>query len=134
MTTSSKARVLLVEDYAPNVLVASTFLEGFGYEVDVADNGIKAVEMITANRYIAALMDVQMDGMDGLEATQAVRTYEQQANKARTFIIGMTAHALMGDRERCLAAGMDEYIAKPFNPDQLEAMLGELAQQHSAAA
>lgn len=122
-----------MEDYAPNVLVASTFLEGFGYEVDVAQNGLDAVELIKTNTYIATLMDVQMDGMNGLDATQVIRAHEKQNNKVPTCIIGMTAHALLGDRERCIAAGMDDYIAKPFNPDMLEEMLAQLAEKRAAA-
>ena len=118
--------VLLVEDYAPNVLVATTFLEQFGYRVDVANNGMEAVEMTRASQYVAVLMDVQMHGMNGLEATQIIRAYEMQQNTPRLAIIGMTAHALAGDRERCLGAGMDEYIAKPFNPDELEQLLSRM--------
>ena len=65
------------------------------------------------------LMDVQMQGMNGLEATRFIREYESGGNVKRTPIIGMTAYALSGDRDRCLTAGMDDYIAKPFNPDDL---------------
>lgn len=130
----SKGRILLVEDYEPNVLVATTFLEGFGYHVDVANNGQQAIDKMKATRYIAALMDVQMHGMNGLEATQIVRAYEKQNNKPKTYIIGMTAHALIGDRERCIAVGMDDYISKPFNPDELEKMLEQLARTNDVAA
>jgi len=65
-------------------------------------------------------MDVQMPGMNGFEATRLIRAFEAETNTPRVPVIGMTAHALAGDRERCLAAGMDDYIAKPFNPTQLE--------------
>ena len=119
-------RILLVEDYAANVLVATTFLEDFGYNVDVAVNAVQAIEKIKANDYAAVLMDVQMPGMNGFEATQQIRTYESKTGKSRSHIIGMTAHALMGDRERCIAAGMDNYISKPFNPDILQKMLQDL--------
>ena len=125
--------MLLVEDYAPNVLVATTLLEEFGYRVDVASNGYQAVEKATQNTYIAVLMDVQMHGMNGLDATKTIRTHEAHEKKRSTYIIGMTAHALMGDRERCLDAGMDDYMSKPFNPDMLEAMLAKLTQQRAAA-
>ena len=114
-----KARILLVEDYEPNIMVATTFLEQFGYLVDVANNGLKAFEMAKQGQYVAALMDVQMHGMNGYEATQLIREHEKKHSIARLPIIGMTAHAMAGDKERCLAAGMDEYIAKPFNPDDL---------------
>lgn len=120
LSHESKPCVLLVEDYAPNVLVAGTFLEGFGYDYDVASNGLEAIEKVKAKRYAVVLMDVQMHGMNGLEATQTIREFEQESDHPRVMIIGMTAHALTGDRERCLASGMDDYIAKPFNPDELE--------------
>lgn len=119
----SNVRVLLVEDYQPNVIVASTFLEQFGFECDIASNGLEAVEKVRSNTYAAALMDVQMHGMNGLEATTLIREYERQKNCAQLPIIGMTAHALSGDRERCLAVGMNDYISKPFNPDELESLL-----------
>lgn len=118
-------RILLVEDYAPNVLVATTFLEQFGYSVDVASDGTEALEKAKLNDYAAVLMDVQMPGMNGFEATQLIRQYEVSSNQKRLYIIGMTAHALSGDRERCVAAGMDEYISKPFQPEQLKMLLGK---------
>ena len=121
--TKHTNRILLVEDYAPNILVATTFLETFGYTVDVAENALSAIEKIKHTDYAIVLMDVQMPGMNGFEATQQVRAYERQTGKARVHIIGMTAHALVGDRERCIAAGMDDYISKPFNPDILQEML-----------
>jgi signal transduction histidine kinase/ActR/RegA family two-component response regulator len=118
-TTGPKASVLLVEDYEPNVLVASTFLEGFGYQVDVAMNGQQAFDKVRSGDYAVVLMDVQMHGVNGLDATRLIRNWESGEKRAHIPIIGMTAHALAGDRERCLAAGMDDYIAKPFNPDAL---------------
>lgn len=117
--------VLLVEDYAPNVLVASTFIEEFGYRCDVASNGLEAVEKVKEGQFAAVLMDVQMHGMNGLEATKLIREHERMQKKTPVPIIGMTAHALAGDRERCLAAGMDNYISKPFNPAELQAMLSD---------
>ncbi len=121
-----RPHVLLVEDYAANVLVATTFLEGFGYQCDVASNGIEAIEMARTGNYFAILMDVQMHGMNGFEATSLIREYEKQQGLTPIPIIGMTAHALAGDRERCLSAGMSDYIAKPFNPDELKEKLEEL--------
>ncbi len=117
---ATKYQLLLVEDYLPNVLVATTFLEEFGYEVDVASNGHEAFDMVRNKNYAVALMDVQMHGMNGLDATAEIRKYEKQHNKPKLYIVGMTAHALAGDRERCLSAGMDDYISKPFNPEELE--------------
>ncbi|MBP2160431.1 MULTISPECIES: PAS domain S-box protein [Asticcacaulis] len=115
--------VLLVEDFEPNILVASTFLEGFGYRVDVAHNGLEAFEKAKSNEYVAALMDVQMPGLNGLDATKMIRAHEQKSGRARLRIVGMTAHAMSGDKERCLAVGMDDYIAKPFNPAELQSKL-----------
>ena len=118
--------VLLVEDYAPNVMVAQAFLEEFGYLSEVAVNGIEAVEKSRNGKFVAILMDVQMHGMNGLEATKLIREFEKIENKQRVPIIGMTAHALSGDKERCLAAGMDDYISKPFNPNDLKEKLNSL--------
>jgi PAS domain S-box-containing protein len=125
----TKPRILLVEDYAPNVLVTGTFLEEFGYDYDVANDGNEALQKIADAKipYAAVLMDVQMHGMNGLEATAEIRKREQ-GSQTRLPVIGMTAHALSGDRERCLKAGMDEYLSKPFNPEQLEQLLKSLTQ------
>ncbi len=119
-------RILLVEDYEPNILVARTFLEQFGYQVDVATTGLEAVERTHSDRYAAIVMDVQMPGLSGLEATRMIRDRESEAGAPRLPVVGMTAHALAGDRERCLAAGMDDYIAKPFEPDDLQRRLAAL--------
>ena len=124
-TTGNSHRpvVLLVEDYEPNILVARNFLEQFGYQVDMATNGLEAIEKSRTGQHAVALMDVQMHGLNGLDATRLIREEEAKSGQARLPIIGMTAHALAGDRERCLAAGMDDYIPKPFNPDELEGKL-----------
>jgi len=114
-----RPHVLLVEDYEPNILVATTFLEDFGYYVDVANNGLEAFEAVQTRAYAAVLMDVQMHGMNGLDATRRIREWEDREGRPRMRIIGMTAHALAGDRERCLAVGMDDYIPKPFRPEEL---------------
>lgn len=120
----SKKTVLLVEDYAPNVLVAKSFVEQFGYECDVVHTGTDAVEAVKErDNYAAILMDVQMHGMNGLEATQNIRKLEQDESRTPIHIIGMTAHALAGDRQQCIDAGMNDYIAKPFDPDMLEQKL-----------
>jgi len=125
--------VLLVEDYPPNVLVAGTFLEQFGYSYDVATNGREAVEKLAHQHYSAVLMDVQMQEMNGYEATQLIRQREKRRNIPETHIIGITAHALVGDRDRCLAAGMNDYLAKPFSPEDLRKKLEfATASQHFA--
>jgi CheY-like chemotaxis protein len=120
ISEQAQERVLLVEDYPANVLVASLFLEQFGYAYDVASNGQEAVDKVKAGgSYVAILMDVQMHGMNGLEATEIIRGLEKNSSVRPAWIIGMTAHALAGDRERCLNVGMNDYISKPFNPDEL---------------
>ncbi|MEI9903488.1 MAG: response regulator [Asticcacaulis sp.] len=111
--------VLLVEDYEPNILLATTFLRGFGYRVDVACNGLLAVERAIGNSYLFAMMDLQIPGIDGLEATRRIRAHEAAAGDSRLPIVGVTAHSLSGDRDACLAAGMDAYLAKPFTAADL---------------
>ncbi|HEY1096958.1 MAG TPA: ATP-binding protein, partial [Alphaproteobacteria bacterium] len=130
--SSYKQSVLIVEDYAPNVLVASVFLDEFGYSHDVAKNGIEAIDKIRNIQYAAVLMDVQMHGMNGLEATRLIREMEKQQNRIALPIIGMTAHALAGDKERCLSAGMDDYITKPFDPADLKDKLSRLLSKKAA--
>ena len=119
----SKVHILLVEDYWANVLVATAILDNLGYQYEIAENGIEAVKKYTGGHFDAVLMDVQMPDMDGIAATQAIRAWEEKHGATHTPIIGMTAHALKGDRERCLAAGMDDYISKPFQPIELEQKL-----------
>lgn len=110
--------VLLAEDYPGNVLVASTMLESFGLRWELAENGRLALEKAKYKNYDLILMDVQMPWMDGLQATQQIRADEKENGKPHVPIIAMTAHALTGDRERCLQAGMDDYISKPFHPEE----------------
>jgi CheY-like chemotaxis protein len=121
-----RGHILLVEDYQPNVLVASTLLEMSGYTCEIAGDGEEAVEKFAGGSYHAILMDVQMPNMNGFQATQAIRHLESQKSLPRVPVIGMTAHALDGDRERCLAAGMDDYISKPFAPADLQKKLAQL--------
>jgi len=108
------------------VLVAGTFLEEFGFEWDSAKSGREAVDKFMNEEFAAILMDVQMFGMNGFEATKMIRAHEQEKNLKRIPIIGMTAHALSGDKEKCLEVGMDDYIPKPFNPDDLQEKLQKL--------
>jgi signal transduction histidine kinase/CheY-like chemotaxis protein len=116
-------RVLLVDDNRVNQEVSSSMLIYLGCAVDVADDGVQAVAMAERSRYDAILMDCQMPEMDGFEATAEIRRREAAGALARTPIIALTANAIRGDRERCLAAGMDDYLPKPFKRDQLLATL-----------
>ncbi|MDE2742860.1 MAG: response regulator, partial [Gemmatimonadota bacterium] len=113
-------RILLAEDGAINQQVAVRLLEERGHSVVVVDNGRAAVEQVAAQPFDVVLMDVQMPEMDGIEATAAIRRAEAQTG-GHVPIIAMTAHAMKGDRDRFLAAGMDGYVAKPVRPHELYA-------------
>jgi CheY-like chemotaxis protein len=116
------ARLLLVEDNPVNQRLALKMLTKRGYVVDVAANGAEALPMVTANAYDLVLMDCQMPEMDGFETTRKIRAAEVGTAK-HLPIVAMTANALQGDRERCISAGMDEYLAKPVRPDVLYQMI-----------
>jgi PAS domain S-box-containing protein len=118
------ARVLVVEDNAVNRKLTTALLERFGHRSEVASNGREAVEALARSSYDLVIMDCQMPEMDGFEATRRIR--EQERGGARTPILAMTANALEGDRERCLAAGMDDYVTKPIRPAKLEEAVARL--------
>jgi signal transduction histidine kinase/CheY-like chemotaxis protein len=124
--TSVKAlsgRVLLAEDNLVNQAVAIGMLEALGLSVIVAADGQEAVEKVPSEPVDVILMDCQMPGMDGFQATAAIRSMEVESDVTPTPIIAVTANALKGDRERCLAAGMDDYLTKPYTSEQLHAVL-----------
>ncbi len=120
--------VLLVEDNPVNALVAEAMLRRAGLRVDAVHDGAQAVARLAERRYDLVLMDCQMPGMDGFEATRRVRLAEAQAGRARQRIVALTANALEGDRQRSLEAGMDDHLAKPFG----EPELAELLRRHLA--
>ena len=115
--------ILLVEDNKINQFVGVRQLKKFGCEVDVAGNGMDAVEAWREKKHPFILMDCQMPGMDGYEATQKIREIERAQNLPHTYIIALTACAMEGDRELCMAAGMDSYISKPVKEEELKAAL-----------
>jgi CheY-like chemotaxis protein/HPt (histidine-containing phosphotransfer) domain-containing protein len=118
-------RVLLAEDNPVNVEVAKAMLESLGLDAHCAKNGDEALRAVRAGDYDAVLMDCQMPVMDGFAATAAIRHEESEAGRARVLpIIAITANALQGDREACLAAGMDDYLSKPFTQQELAAVIG----------
>jgi signal transduction histidine kinase len=121
----SGARVLLVEDNPANIMVATALLENLGYAVTVAGNGDEALALLRQQAFALALMDVQMDGMDGFETTRQFRDWEKQQGAHHLPIVAMTAFGMAGDREKCLAAGMDDYLPKPINIANFESMLGK---------
>lgn len=124
-------KILLVEDNPINQKVASRLLEKAGHSVTIAANGKEAVERIEGHEFDLVLMDVQMPEMDGLEATQVIRRNEN--GNRHMPIVALTAHAMVGDRERCLEAGMDGYVTKPVQTQVLfQAMAEALGLERSA--
>ncbi len=117
-------RILLAEDNKINQKVASKTLESFGHKVEVVENGLQAVEKVMANDYDLVLMDLEMPEMDGIEATRKIRQYEKSeqergADRKRVKIVALTAHSTVEDKNRCLDAGMDDYISKPFRQAEI---------------
>ena len=119
--SSKSYKILVVDDNVINQKVAVKMLERSNIAADIAANGREAVDAFKNLQYDLILMDIQMPEMDGLEATRTIRTIEQ--NKKRTTIIALTANAMEGDRERCLKAGMDDYLSKPIKKQDIDMML-----------
>ncbi len=123
-----RGTVLLVEDYPANIMVARLMLNDLGFEVDVAETGTAAIDKVKncAQPYQAIFMDVEMHDMSGLDATRTIRQLEEKRGMRHT-IIGLTAHAFAGSRDRCLEAGMDHYMTKPIDPELLAEKLNSVA-------
>ncbi|MDR3708790.1 MAG: response regulator [Capsulimonadaceae bacterium] len=128
--SSRPLKLLLAEDNAVNQRLAARILEKRGHEVVVANNGLEAVEWVSKDHFDLVLMDVQMPEMDGLEATAAIRNIEKESG-VHIPIVALTAHAMKGDRERCLNAGMDFYVSKPIQPQELIEVIDSLTQSYS---
>ncbi len=119
--TSHGLRILLAEDNPVNQIVIKMMLSKLGYRAELVENGIQVLQATDQHRYDVILMDVQMPEMDGLKATKIIR--QRSRDLDRPIIIAMTAFALSGDKEMCLAAGMDGYLSKPIKLDQLKNVL-----------
>jgi CheY-like chemotaxis protein len=115
----------MAEDNAVNQKLAMRLLDRLGYQADLAENGREAITALERAPYDVVLMDVQMPEMDGLEATREIRRRRLGANNLH--IIAMTANAMQGDRELCIEAGMDDYLSKPINRDDLARALDKVA-------
>jgi CheY-like chemotaxis protein len=118
-----RIRILLAEDNSFNLKVAQGILGKLGYKADVAANGLEAVQALELIDYDIVLMDCMMPEMDGFEATSKIRNPESKVLNHKVPIIAMTANAMTGDRERCVKAGMDDYLSKPVRKDELAAVL-----------
>jgi len=125
-TGGSRLRVLLAEDNVVNQRVGQRLIEKLGHSVVVVSDGRQAVRAVEEREFDVVFMDVQMPELDGIEAATAIREKERTSGKHQV-IIAMTAHAMKGDREKCLAAGMDGYLSKPIRVDELKAVLAGIA-------
>ena len=122
LAAGTLGRVLVAEDNPVNQKVAVGYLEGLGFSPEAVANGAEALEACFRSEYVAILMDCQMPELDGYEATRRIR--DREGGSRHVPIIAMTASAMKGDREKCLAAGMDDYVSKPMTPEELRAALG----------
>jgi CheY-like chemotaxis protein len=128
MAARHPLRILLAEDNVVNQKLALRLLQQMGYRADLASNGIEAIESVQRQSYDVVLMDVQMPEMDGLEASRQICARLGPGQRPR--IVAMTANAMAGDREMCLAAGMDDYLTKPIRVERLvEALNGVVARK-----
>ena len=126
-------RILVAEDTPANQRLVTTILKKRGHHVRVAQNGAEALEIFQREPFDLILMDVQMPVLDGFEATSAVRARESTV-RDRVPIVAMTAHAMRGDRERCLSAGMDAYVSKPIDVPKLIELIESLTHYEQPSA
>lgn len=124
-----RSKILLVEDNLVNQKVTTALLKKLGYHADIACNGRETVAALEKTHYHIVLMDCQMPEMDGYEATAKIRDPASRVLDHRVPVVAMTAHAMKGDREKCIAAGMDDYLTKPINPQELSDMLDRYLQR-----
>ena len=122
-------RLLVADDNAANQKLAQLMLERLGYAVDVVSDGIEALEALERRPYAAVLMDCQMPNMDGYQATRELRKREEEG-APRTPVIALTAGAMTGDEQRALAAGMDAFLAKPIDLQQLAQVVARCLTEH----
>jgi two-component system sensor histidine kinase/response regulator len=130
MTATASPRILMAEDNRINQRLGTLILQRAGFVIDVVSDGIEAVEAHKADPYDVILMDCQMPTMDGFEASRQIRLLQMK----QPVIIAVTANALLGERERCLQAGMDDYLSKPFQAEQLIAVVKKWTSAGSASA
>ncbi|UZR99017.1 ATP-binding protein [Chondrinema litorale] len=121
--TKDKKKILLAEDYEGNIIVVIYFLQHIGYETFVVKNGLEAIDKLKEDQFDLVLMDVQMPVMDGYEATRTIREMQKKKEVDKCPIIGMTAHAFQEDSNKCIEAGMDDYITKPFSYEELDRLI-----------
>ena len=133
LAPEDRLNILVVEDHAPSRALACRLLERTGHRLAAAENGRVALDMLASTPFDVVLMDVQMPDMDGAQTAAAIRTRERQTG-GHVTIIAVTAHALESDRSRCLAAGMDAYVAKPIHPPDLLALIARIRTERAATA
>jgi len=112
-------KALVADDHIVNLELTKDMMELMGCNVDVAENGFVALEKYKNKQYDVIMMDVQMPELDGYEVTKKIREFEDSGDKKHTIIMALTANALQGDEEKCLSAGMDDYISKPLSPKKV---------------
>jgi CheY-like chemotaxis protein len=133
LASAAGKTVLLVEDNAVNAFISAASLESMGVNSIHASDGTEAVELFRTRSFDAVLMDCEMPVMDGFAATRLIREFEDQSRRPRTPIIALTANALSGDREQCLARGMDDYLSKPIELGQLGVLIAKWLGTEAAA-